>query len=400
MEELIISEINNQVAIQKEMGKYGYEREISDKQRQAQIGYNVGGERYADFDKMKLHDSRLESVKTVYYGLDLKMENLFRRANQLEIRAKFKDAVNGEAFYQDQKKDIDKVENYSQVGIFNHINELAYEYKAAQKCEQRNSTKDSRKRVEKRRKALSKHKAAVMASADAAFVRFEKLGLAISGIGDNTDLISENNKKDAYESLEKTLTAKQELISSIKDAEDYDTENNIKMKRVGKKRVIDLGKGTTEYFQKLSKIRTAIKVYDISVKMNSDYASFGDLVPQNYRRRFDQKSTKINQDTHAKKEKIISDINGIADRIPDLICALKPYADKAELIGLIAQFKTSDAEGAKMEFVNTIMAAPQILACIRKDMRNHAVPTDFALLADTLTVSFRKIAAQQPKPKA
>lgn len=380
-----------------EESTYGYAKEIREKQLQNRIG----GEGYEDFDKMKTLASRTEAVEAVYYGLDEKMKNLFNSANQSEILSKFKDSVERKELYQGQNKEIERVEKYSLTGIFDHVNELSYEYRAAEKCKQRNSTKHSRKRVEKRKKALAMHKAAVMANADAAYVRFEKLGLVTSGIGQNgdTSMISENNKKDAYESFERSFSAKQELISSVKDAEDYDTENNLKMKRVGKKRVIDMGRGTTEFFQKLAKIRTDMKVYDISKGLFADYTSFTELVPQNIKRRFEQKSTRANEDQRRKNEKILSDINSIADRIPDLICALKQDADEAMLKGLVAQFKTSDAEFDKKELVNTIMTAPQILACIRKDMSDAAVPTDFVGLADTLINSFTKIAAKQPKAK-
>lgn len=363
--------------------EFGYAKEIYDKQNQEKIGTQATGNRqYANYDTMSRKESRTTAINSLYDNISAEMTAMLSR-DEVGL---YKKGAMDEDMYEGEKKDKLRIENYSQDGILQSVNELTYESTMATKCEQRNSTKSSRKRKEKREKALQKHKEAVMAVSSLAFERFRMLG-GIGGISGDTSIIRESEKAIIYEDFKASQTAKMKMIEAIRDADKYDYENNIKMRRIDNKRVIDMGKGTSDFFVSLARLRTRIKCEELRVVASKDYDRLSELLPQEQRRRYDAKEAKF-QAAHKNERKGMEEDLGVAImRVPDLICALNPGEDKASLLELAKKvIANPDGFHLKAAIVNKIMTNPGIASCIRKDMSGTQVPSseDFVSLANEL----------------
>lgn len=365
---------------------YGYQKEISDTLAEWNVRTKLDG--YKNFNKMANSESRGGAIDQVYDNLNKNLTNeklvqLLRDVdqkasadliNQLHKKInkgkydRYNKVYQNKEVYDGESAEYKLVQNYSQESILDDAKEVVFERNLSRECDIKNSTKDTRKRRDKRQKAYEKHKKAVEEAATAAFKlqNYSKLG---------NEVLDDDMKKAIFKNFDKSMKAKQEYISAFREAEEYDTNNNIKMRRVNNKRVLDLGDGTTKFFQTLSSVRTEGKVLSYEHLVHGELTSeFQNMIPDNEKARIEAKANALHQKEHGLGNQLGSAINRVAEKFPILICQLLGSDD--ELEALRAHVKEFKKGGGleKASFANTIMTDPTIVACIRIDM--HMDVTD------------------------
>ena len=365
---------------------YGYQKEISDTLKEWNVRTKLDG--YKNFNTMANPKSRGDAINQVYDNLNKNLTNeeqvnLLRQVeqkanadliNQLHQKINkekydmYKKAYQNKEVYDGEFAEYNLVQKYSQEHILDDAKEVVFERNLSRECAIKNSTKDTRKRRDKRQKAYEKHKKAVEEAATAAFKlqNYRKLG---------DEVLDDDMKKAIFKNFDKSMKAKQEYISALREAEEYDTNNNIKMRRVNNKRVLDLGDGTTKFFQTLSSVRTESKVLAYEHLVHAELTSgFKDMIPDNEKARMEAKTNALLQKEYGLEDQLGSEINRVAEKFPILICQLLGSDDELEALRAhVKEFKKGKGL-EKASFVNTIMTDPTIVACIRIDM--HMDVTD------------------------
>lgn len=384
---------------------YGYQKEISDTFKEWNV--RIQKTDYENFNTMANPKSREAAIKQVYDNLNNNMTNeeqvkLLRQVEQTEnpnlmnqlyqkINKEkydmYKKAYQNKEVYDGENAEYNLVQKYSQEHILDDAKEVVFERNLSRECAIKNSTKDTRKRRDKRQKAYEKHKKAVEEAATAAFKLqdYRKLG---------DEVLDEDMKKAIFKNFDKSMKAKQEYISAFREAEEYDTANNIKMRRVNNKRVLDLGDGTTKFFQTLSSMRTDLKVFSYEHLVHAELTSgFKDMIPDNEKARMEAKTNALLQKEYGLEDQLGSAINRVAEKFPILICQLLGSDDELEALKAhVKEFKKGGGLD-KAWFVNTIMTDPTIVACIRMDM--HMDVTDAEKKASGLILKEKFLAIRE-----
>ena len=384
---------------------YGYQREISDTLDEWKV--RIEKDDYKNFKTMANPETRGAAINQVYDNLNNNMTNeklvqLLREVdqkasakliNQLHQKInkekynRYKKAYQNKEVYDGESAEYNLVQKYSQEHILDDAKEVVFERNLSRECAIKNSTKDTRKRRDKRQKAYEKHKKAVEEAATAAFKlqNYSKLG---------DEVLDDDMKKAIFKNFDKSMKAKQEYISALREAEEFDTNNNIKMRRVNNKRVLDLGDGTTKFFQTLSSVRTESKVFLYEQLVHGELTSgFQAMIPDNEKARMEAKKNALHQKEHGLGNQMGSAINRVAEKFPILICQLLGSDDELEALRAhVKEFKKGEGL-EKASFVNTIMTDPTIVACIRIDM--HMDVTDAEKKASGLILKEKFLAIRE-----
>ncbi len=354
--------------IKRDIGLYGYIKE-TDVERHRHFDV-TRAETIAD--KMSSDSSRNEIINRTYDStLNATTTEAFENL-QGAIFSKY-------SLYDKEMDDKAAIRDYVQSGLERDIRELSYEYKMADSYDKKKKSKSSNKRLEKRKKAWEAHKEATLATGTSAAAMFNY----------NTRMnIGDVERKALYEYTKPALVAKQKALVAMKDADAYDIENNIKMARNGKKRAIDMGDGTTKFFQKLAKIRSDAKSYDYSVAIGMDYSNITGYIPKGEKKRFDLQKAKHLDNVEKSRIALEKDLDSVSERIPDLLQALNPNFLVEDIKPLIPAYVNSKDYEAKRKLVDIIMSEPAIVRCIRRDLKTDTLPTSFNATAQNILNAF------------
>lgn len=381
MEEIIYSDKGSEhVENLENNGTWGFAEE---KQQIKENRYDDPSRKNPLYDEYNTSQKREEKLNTIY----AKLNERFSGGDDaiLSVNA-YKNVTTNAELYENERRDISTFEKYSQTGLLANIREVSYENKKAIERQANHNTKHTRKRVEKRRQVMEKHRAAVLATSEMTFDHFMR----------NAYLdIKEADKKAMLELSQDGLNGIKQFRDALKDAEDYETEHNIKMLRVGKKRAIDMGDGTTKFFQNLCRIRTGYTTFKIEELIMQDYLNIINNAPQSELSRLQKKSNSKGVQMKNKRKKLNSDINAIASQIPALIQALNPNESLRSLKNFVRGFKANTDTDKKLTFVNMILNSSVISMSIRKDIHTQPGEADKISAANMFKDMFLEIARNE-----